>query len=125
MFVLLHIHPNFMKIIHPRKRKARFFCEDVDWAHPATMPVFDAMLLVLLEVLLADAACGAGPVFRDVFKGGSGGYASFRVSFCRIIYVSADDANILIHNLTSFGDVFQFLYRKIKSHVAFDMNPES
>ena len=82
------------------------------------MPVFDAMLLVLLEVLLADAACGAGPVFRDVFKGGSGGYASFRVSFCRIIYVSADDANILIHNLTSFGDVFQFLYRKIKSHVA-------
>ena len=91
-----------MKIIHPRKRKARFFCEDVDWAHRATMPVFDAMLLVLLEVLLADAACGAGPVIGDVFERGAGGYAGFRVTFCGVVDVAADYAYILIHNFNEF-----------------------
>ena len=33
------------------------------------------VLFVLLEVFLADAACGAGPVIGDVFERGAGGYA--------------------------------------------------
>lgn len=71
-----------------------------------------AVLFVLLEVLLADAACGAGPVFRDVLESGAGGYAGFRVTFCGIVDVAADYANILIHNLMSFGYASQFPYQK-------------
>ena len=51
----------------------------------------------LLEVLLADAARRAGPVFGDVFECRARSDAAFRVAFCRIIDVSADDAYILIH----------------------------
>lgn len=59
-------------------------------------------------MLLADSACRACPSVGDVFESCSGSYASLRISFCRIVYVSADNANILIHNLMSFGCVVQF-----------------
>lgn len=53
-------------------------------------------------MLFADSACRACPAVGDVFESGSGSYASLRISFCRIVDVSADNANILIHNLMSF-----------------------
>ena len=60
------------------------------------------VLFVLFEVLLADAACGAGPVIGDVFERGAGGYAGFRITFCGIVDVAADYAYILIHNFNEF-----------------------
>ena len=51
----------------------------------------------LLKVLLAHAAGWACPIFRDVFECRSWSNSAFLVSLCRIVYISADDANILFH----------------------------
>ena len=83
------------------------FARMPDWVTQTPTSWCDGVLFVLLEVFLADAAGWACPVGREVFESGSGGYAFFRVSFCRIVDVSADDAYIFIHNLISFGDAFQ------------------
>ena len=99
--------PYFPEIRHPRKRIGVFFCEDVDWVTQTPTSWCDGVLFLLLEVFLADAAGWACPVGGEVFESGSGGYAFFRISFCGVVDVSADDAYIFIHNLISFGDAFQ------------------
>ena len=40
----------------------------------------------------------ASPVIRNVFEWSSRSYTVFGVTFCRIIDVSANDANVLFHN---------------------------
>ena len=75
---------------------------------PFAFHCLSALTIIFLEVFLSDAACRACPVFRKVFERGSGGYASFRGSFCGIVDISADDAYILIHDYIVFGQAVQF-----------------
>ena len=49
-------------------------------------------------MFFADSAGRTGPVIREVFECCAGRDTVFRISLCRIIYVSADDANILFHD---------------------------
>ena len=51
----------------------------------------------LFEVLFADAAGRTCPIIGDVLERSAGNDAVFRVSLCRIINVSAGNANILFH----------------------------
>ena len=105
--------PYFPEIRHPRKRIGVFFCEDVDWVTKTPTSWYDGVLFLLLEVFLADAAGWACPVGREVFESGSGGYAFFRVSFCGVVDVSADDAYVSVHNFMSFAWTVQFPDRTI------------
>ena len=52
----------------------------------------ELILLIFLEMLLSYPAGRACPVFRDVFERCARSDSVFRVSFCRIIDVSADNA---------------------------------
>ena len=54
------------------------------------------------ELVLADAAERAYPVFRKIFKGGSRSDAVVRIADSRIILITADITYILIHRAVSF-----------------------
>ena len=64
------------------------------------MTIKDWLRLVLpdFEMFFADSTCWTGPVIRNVFEWSSRSYTVFGVTFCRIIDVSANDANVLFHN---------------------------
>ena len=49
------------------------------------------------EVVLADAAEGADPVFREIFEGGSGGDAVVGVAGGGVVLIAADVAYVLFH----------------------------
>ena len=70
-----------------------------------------SLSVFLFEVFLSDAAGWACPVGREVFESCSGGYASFRISFCGVVDVSADDAYVSVHNFMSFVWTGQFNFQ--------------
>ena len=59
--------------------------------------MFCLLSVPLFKVFLPDAAGRTGLVFGDILECRAWSIAAFLVSFCRIIGVSADDANILFH----------------------------
>ena len=57
------------------------------------------LLLLYREVVLANAADGANPVFGNVFKSCAGSDAAIGVSYFRVIHITTSVANVLFHNL--------------------------
>ena len=60
-------------------------------------------LFLFLEVFDSHSACRAHPAFREVFKRCSCRDTSFRISFCRIVDVSAENTYISVHNHVVFN----------------------
>lgn len=60
-------------------------------------PEVDGGLFRRGEVVLADAAEGADPVFREFFEGGSGGDAVVGVAGGGVVLIAADVAYVLFH----------------------------
>ena len=60
----------------------------------------DTWLFLDLEVFFAYSAKWAYPVCREVLECCSRLDSAVRVSYCRIINVSADDANVFFHLLS-------------------------
>ena len=50
------------------------------------------------ELVFTYTADGAYPIFGKVLEFCTGGYAIVGISYCRIVLVSADFANVLTHN---------------------------
>ena len=61
------------------------------------------LLFLFLEVFHSHSTCRAHPAFREVFKCSSWRNTALRISFCRIVYVSAENAYISVHNNIVFG----------------------
>lgn len=55
------------------------------------------------EIVFAYAAERAHPVIGDVFKGRSGFDATVRIACCRVVNITADIANVLLHNVVVFN----------------------
>ena len=57
-----------------------------------------------LEIFLAYSAQRAHPICRKVFESCSRFDPAVRITYCRIIFISADNANVLFHNIFSVCD---------------------
>jgi hypothetical protein len=57
---------------------------------------------LLFKIIFTSTANGAGPVFRKIFKGGSSGNTPFVVTYCRIIHITANLADPLVHSILLF-----------------------
>ncbi len=64
--------------------------------------LFSFLLFDYLEIFLADSAQRAYPVCREIFESCSRLDSAVRIAYCRIVLVSADDANVLFHTLFLF-----------------------
>jgi hypothetical protein len=58
-------------------------------------------LRFFLKIVFAGTANRAFPIIRYIFPFGSGLYAAVRVALGRIIHITANGANITVHNLLS------------------------
>ena len=65
-------------------------------------PPICLLLFDYLEIFLADSAQRAYPVCREIFESCSRLDSAVRIAYCRIVLVSADDANVLFHTLFLF-----------------------
>ena len=92
----------------PIKNNHSLFCATICWSmlksYQQAIGSFQGSYLIFVDsafffkVFLADSTGGAYPVFREVFKRCSRRNSSFRISFCRIVDVSAENAYISVHN---------------------------
>ena len=64
--------------------------------------LFSFLVFDYLEIFLADSAQRAYPVCREIFESCSRLDSAVRIAYCRIVLVSADDANVLFHTLFLF-----------------------
>ena len=55
------------------------------------------------EIVFAYAAERAHPVIGDVFKDRSGFDATVRIACCRVVNITAEIANVLLHNVVVFN----------------------
>ena len=58
--------------------------------------------LLLLKLSFIGTADGAGPIFGKVIKRCAGCYTILGVAFCGVIYPTARNTSVLIHNLKVF-----------------------
>ncbi len=61
------------------------------------IPAIYRRLFHFLEIFLANAAERADPICRKVFESCSRSDAVVRIAGCRIVFVSADNTNVLFH----------------------------
>lgn len=66
--------------------------------------------LILLKRILAQSANRTYPIFRNIFKGGSGSDAAVGISDFGIVHIAAG-ANIFLHFFTSFFVLLTHYFR--------------
>ncbi len=61
-----------------------------------------SFFLGFAELVLAYATNRAYPIFGEIFKSCAGSNAAIGVAHCRIVFVSANVANVLFHKASFF-----------------------
>jgi hypothetical protein len=74
--------------------------------HSSVIPVYYVLILICqillsAEAVLADTAERAYPIFRNIFPGSTRCNSVVRITYCRIIDITAYIAYILFHSTSS------------------------
>jgi hypothetical protein len=64
---------------------------------------------LLLKIIFTSTANGASPVFGKIFKGGSSGNTPFIVTYRRVINVTANLADPLVHSILLFHLILRLI----------------
>ena len=64
------------------------------------------------KIIFSHSAKRANPIFGKVFKCGACGNSCFRITFCRVINITAYSANVLFHACNYYVSEINYMQRK-------------